>query len=132
MGQPRFNFRHLLGQLYAHRCQIERRVAGEIRNPETAADIQCFDRSGCVLGETVSQSERIGLGFRNRFCFQILRAAEDMETFEVKFGFPDSFQHCRYTVRIHAELLGAAAHFHARGFELEIRIHPDSYFCNDA
>jgi hypothetical protein len=65
------------------------------------------------------QVERLVLRFADGFGAQVLRAAEDVEAFEVQLQPPDLAQRPRHVLGVDAELLGPPAHLHAGRLELE-------------
>ncbi len=65
-------------------CEIERLLAGEVRDAEPAADVDRPHRPGCVLRELRRQLERLALRLADRLGLQVLRPGEDVEPLEAR------------------------------------------------
>ena len=109
--------------------EIERRLAGEIGDAEAAAEIEKAQGCRGVLGQPLCQRIALLLGLDDGLALEVLRAGEQMKAFEGERCGLDFLQQPGHLFGIDAELLGAAAHFHARGLELEIGIHAYRHAC---
>ena len=105
-------------------ARSRRVVAREIRDAEAAAEVQrCAPGAGASCARRTASSTPFvcasQIASARRFC----DPAEDVEAFEVE---PELGRSRRSTsgdvLGVDAELLRPAAHLHARGLELEIRI----------
>ena len=108
----------------ADRGDVERLLAGKVRDAEAAADVEQAHRRGRVLGEPERQLDRLLLRFLDRVGAQVLGAAEDVKALEVEAELPDPREHRGHALGIDAELLGTAAHLHARALQLEVGVDP--------
>ena len=115
-----------LGKGRAHRLDVERLLAMEIGDPETAAEID-QGRSGLgLLSQGLGELQAGLLGLDLGGCLERLRTGEDVEAPPFAAAIDDP-PHCpRHSRRIDAEGFGAAAHAHPGAFDLEIGIDPDS------
>ena len=98
------------------------RFTGEVGDAKTTAEIEKTDRRGRSLRQSQCKLETFALGFDDRFGFKILRAGKQVEAFERQSGSTDFSQQFGNLLGVDAELLGSAAHLHARTFQLEIGI----------
>ena len=87
---------------------------------------------GRVRGQ--AQRELVGLELRlaDRLGAQVLRAREQVEALELEAGRGDGVQHVGHLLDVDAELLGAAAHLHARALQFEVRVHAHGHARGDA
>src|SRR5262245_2977265 len=118
------NARKPARQAGSDRGDVERLLAGEVRNAKPSADIEQAHGRGSIDAESYRQLERLFLRFLDRAGAQVLRAAEDVKTLKVELQLSDPREHFGHALGVHPELLGTAAHLHARAFELEIRVDP--------
>src|SRR5690348_16889325 len=114
-----------LAQLFADRGNVEVLVPREVRNAKAAADVEDAHWPRGMLGQARRELYRLRLCLADGFGAQVLGAAENVEAFEGEVEFPNAAEHRRYALRVHAELLRAAAHLHSGALQLKIRI--DAY-----
>jgi hypothetical protein len=74
------------------------------------------------FGEAQGQLEALALGLDDGLGAQVLGAGEEVEALEGEAGLADLGQQLGHLFGIDAELLGAAAHLHARTLELEVGV----------
>ena len=110
-------------QIRGDRREVERLLAGKVRNAEAAADVEQRARAPARARRADRELHRFLLRLDDRLGAQILRAAENVKAAKLERQPCDVGEHLRHALGIDAELLRAAAHLHARGLELEIRIH---------
>src|SRR5262249_33450540 len=115
---------HYFPHAVADGGDIERLLAGKVRDAESAAYVEQAHGRGCVGGEPRRQLDGLLLGLADRLGPQVLRSAEDVEALEVEAELPDPAQHLRNALRVDAELLGSASHLHSGAFQLEIGVDP--------
>ena len=114
-----------IGEIRADRCEVERFLAGKVRNAEAAADVQHLHRRRRRRGEPDRELYGFSLRFADRLRLQVLRSAVDVKALEGEAAAADLLEQRGHDFRVHAELLGAAAHLHARRLQLEVWIDAD-------
>src|SRR5262249_5900789 len=72
------------GEVTRDERDIEPLVAGKIRNPQPAADVEDANATGCVLREAHRELDAFPLRFGDRIGAQVLGTAEDVEALEVE------------------------------------------------
>src|SRR5258708_28857259 len=110
------------GEVPADRRDVERTLAGKVRDAKTAADIEEAHRRGGVPGEPDRELDRLLLRLLDCVGAQVLGAAEYMKALKIESELPDPREHCWHALGIHAELLRTSAHFHPRAFQLEVGV----------
>jgi len=114
-------------QAVGHRRELKRRIRERVRDAEAAAEVQAAHRRRQLLGPAEDQLVAPGLRLDNRLGLQVLRAGVEVETLEGQPERADLGQQIRHPFGIDAELLGAAAHAHARSLQLERRVDADRH-----
>ncbi len=77
---------------------------------------------GAAWASRAASSKALRLRVADRGRAQVLRTAEDVETFELESALADLRERLRHLLGVDAELLGTAAHLHPRQLELEVRV----------
>src|ERR1044071_6888262 len=109
-------------EIVADQRDIEPLVAGEVRNPQAAADVEDANRTRRVLREAHGELDAFPLRFGDRIRTEVLGAAEDVEALEVKRERGHPVEHRGHPLGVDAERLGPAAPLHARALQLAVRI----------
>ena len=125
LGQLGSEPRQQLPQVRPDPRQIQGLVVGKVGDSESAAHVQVVQRGGCVLGQRQCKLDRLALCVAQGIGVQVLRPGEDVEAREVQVETVQLAHHLRHALGVDTELLRAAAHAHARRFELEVRINAD-------
>jgi hypothetical protein len=111
----------LRSEMPAVRIEVDRGVAGEVRDAQPAADVEVLQVEIEFVDEAVGEAERLCDGLPQAVRAQALRAREEMQVHE---PLPLAVQDVWHLLHVDAELGGAAAHRHPRPAELEIGIDP--------
>ena len=103
--------------------EVERLFAREIRDAETATEIQRLDRCGRIRRQPDRHVECFCLYFANGVRPQVLRPREDVKALEPQAEAADLRQRLRHPFGVDSELLRATTHLHSRRLEFEIGVH---------
>jgi hypothetical protein len=78
--------------------------------------------AGAAAASRIASSTVFSLSLADRLGLQVLRAAVDVKALEGEAAAADLLEQRRHGFRVHAELLGTAAHLHAGRLQLEVRV----------